>query len=582
LQAGHGSAAAELAAAALQQQPDNLQAMAIAGAALGQCGEYLQSRYWLQRLLQHQPGNTHALINLAQVHRHLDDPYAAIDCLQLALKLKPGDDRARFQLANAYQQCGQLTQADAQLRALLQNRPDHVDALAMLADLEQARGDSERARQGYQRALRLQADHVVASIGLAAEEIHGGDPVAAQHRLNKLIQGSKLSQRNQAIATQRMGMAHQALGNHAQAFAAFQQANSLLQDLHDQQTAASDTAASDTAASDTADSDTAGSVYAPAFLRRLLADVQSLAEHRTGSAQRILAEEASVADDDKHRQPVFLLGFPRSGTTLLEQMLIAHPQVDSIEENDNLVDLHGLLLQARQPLQRLMQLPPQQRAEFRRAYWQRLDAMHARNPSGSASGTTVVIDKLPLNSVLLPVISNLFPQAKILFALRDPRAVVFSCWQQLFALNDAMVQFLNLNSSINYYDLIMQLVSTSLSHLPVDQLQVRHETLLQEPEKTLRHVLAFMELPWHDAVLDTKRRGHSRYIDTPSAQQIRQPLNSSGTQRWRHYAAMLPAEFSRLDEWARHWGYPEQVSTDGRNVGVSPEQSRPIDSPPPQ
>ncbi len=204
-----------------------------------------------------------------------------------------------------------------------------------------------------------------------------------------------------------------------------------------------------------------------------------------------------------------------------------------------------------------MQLSPQQREDYRRSYWQRLDSMHQQNNAEGDEQNAILIDKLPLNSVLLPVIKLLFPRAKILFALRDPRAVVFSCWQQMFALNAAMRQFLSLDSSVAYYDLVMQLAVLSLKKLPPDCLQVRHEALLQQPRETLQAVLAFLDMPWHEAVLDDSQRGVNRFIDTPSAQQVRQPLHSSGMQRWRHYSRLLPADFKRLDGWARHWGYAD-------------------------
>jgi len=535
LNSGHGHAAAELALNMLQQQPGNLQAMAIAGAALGQSGEYKQARYWLQQLLQRQPDNIHALINLAQAHGHLRQPDAAIDCLQRVVQLQANNHRARLQLARAYQQNGQPEQAQAQLQQLLQAQPDHLDALAMQAELNQSRGHTGQARQAYLQVLQQQPGHVVASLGLAALELHDGAATDALHRLEQLLQHNELSARNEAIARQRMGMALQALGEYALAFAAFQHANRLLQNLPESSLPRD------------SESTAASSVYATGFIRRLHSDVLALPIDQTAARTPTTSAAAT-------RIPLFLMGFPRSGTTLLEQMLIAHPDIDSVEENDNLADLHDLLLQANKPLQTVLTLAPDQLDAYRRSYWQRLDAMHAQAGEAHAHAG-VVIDKLPLNSVLLPVIAVLFPEAKILFAVRDPRAVVFSCWQQLFDLNDAMVHFLSLQRSIAYYDLVMQLASASLARLPADCLLLRHETLLQQPENTLREVLAFIDQPWNDQVLDHRQRGGSRFIDTPSAQQIRKPLNHAGTQRWRHYAELLPEEFKQLDDWARHWGY---------------------------
>lgn len=548
LQAGDGRAAADIALAILQQQADNVTAMAIAGAALGQCSEYRQARYWLQQLLQRQPNNLDALINLAQVHRHLHAPQLAIECLQRVLPSQPHNQRARFQLACAYQQSGLPAQARAQLQQLLQINPQHADALAMLADLDLGSGRIEPARHGYQQVLQQQPDHIVARLGQALLDLHTNDAAASHDSMTRLLQRTDLSRHNRAIASHRLGMSAQALGRFPEAYAAFEQSNQLLRELQ----TTSPEKSSETGAKQ------ASSIYAPAFIRRLSQELQTLADGSCGHNEAIVKPANDSAQDQrKQRVPVFLLGFPRSGTTLLEQMLIAHPLIDSVEENDNLADLHDLLLGSDAPLQAVMQLSPQQQEDYRLAYWQRLDSMLQQNNAEGDQQNAILIDKLPLNSVLLPVIKILFPTAKILFALRDPRAVVFSCWQQMFALNEAMRQFLSLDSSIAYYDLVMQLAALSLEKLPPDCLQVRHEALLQQPSETLQAVLAFLDMPWHEAVLDDSQRGAGRFIDTPSAQQVRQPLHSSGMQRWRHYAKLLPAEFKRLDGWARHWGYAD-------------------------
>ena len=186
--------------------------------------------------------------------------------------------------------------------------------------------------------------------------------------------------------------------------------------------------------------------------------------------------------------PVFLVGFPRSGTTLLDQILASHSKVTTLEERDTLLD-SATELMADGQFERWAKLSDAEIEALRERYWQRVRA------SGFVEQPPrVFIDKQPLNAVLLPLIYRLFPSARIILAIRDPRDVVLSCYQQRFGMNAAMYQLLRLDSATAYYDAVMRLISICRARFPLQFHVVRYEDVVAKFESTLSDTLAFLGL----------------------------------------------------------------------------------------
>src|SRR4029077_1610904 len=173
----------------------------------------------------------------------------------------------------------------------------------------------------------------------------------------------------------------------------------------------------------------------------------------------------------------------------------------------------------------------------------------------SAPGTPVFVDKQPLNAALLPLIYRLFPAAKIILALRDPRDVVLSCYQQRFGMNVAMYQLLRLDTATAYYDAVMRLVEVSRAKLPLRLHVVRYEDVVGTFETTIRGVLDFLGLGWDEGVRRYAETAKKRPIDTPSAAQVVRPLYRSARGKWRHYTKYLEPYFPTLAPWVKTFGY---------------------------
>ena len=255
---------------------------------------------------------------------------------------------------------------------------------------------------------------------------------------------------------------------------------------------------------------------------------------------------------DERSDPVFLVGFPRSGTTLLDTILSSHSNVHVVEERPILASARNAL--ARLPgghPDGLARINPIDLAKLRQTYFAELDK-HIRPEKQSA----VVIDKLPLNIVDAGLIHRLFPRARFLFMQRHPCDCVLSCFMRQFAINEAMANFLDLEDAAHLYDGIMTLWRQYRTVLPLAVHTVRYERLVEAFEETLTPVLEFVGLGWDDSLRDYAQAALQRgIIKTPSYDQVVQPLYTGARGRWERYRAQMEPVLPILLPWARRFSY---------------------------
>lgn len=244
--------------------------------------------------------------------------------------------------------------------------------------------------------------------------------------------------------------------------------------------------------------------------------------------------------------PVFLVGFPRSGTTLLDTFLMGHPDVEVLEEKHMMIEAEKLLgATADLPRQSSHTL-----SRARDAYFAELDRHVDRDFHGT------IVDKLPLNMVAIAKIHCLFPDARIIFAQRHPCDAVLSGFMQSFTLNDAMGCFLKIDTAADLYDAAMQVFTNSREVLPLSVHDLVYEQLVEEPEPTLRPLIEFLGLEWRPELLDHQRTASRRgVIDTPSYDQVSRPLNKTPSGRWKRYEQDLEPVLPVLLAWADRLGY---------------------------
>lgn len=290
---------------------------------------------------------------------------------------------------------------------------------------------------------------------------------------------------------------------------------------------------------------------AATWVTERMASVRSAQETVPGLGDRLRSDRS----EDRGR-PVFLIGFPRSGTTLLEQVLDGHPDIATIEEQPTLTPVLRAIGERYGSVDAFVaRATDHEAAELARAY---LASRAGFLPPGEAA---VVVDKMPLSTVLVPLILRLFPGARFLFALRHPCDVCLSCFFSDFVLNANMAPFTDFRDTAAFYDGVMRLWQRCDAELPLDYHTVRYECVVTDLEAEARAAIGFLELPWIAEVVDFHRtvRAKARQgrIRTPSYAQVAEPLYSRAAGRWRNYRdrfeVVKPLLLPHVDAYGYRW-----------------------------
>ncbi|MFW5969689.1 MAG: tetratricopeptide repeat-containing sulfotransferase family protein [Halofilum sp. (in: g-proteobacteria)] len=243
---------------------------------------------------------------------------------------------------------------------------------------------------------------------------------------------------------------------------------------------------------------------------------------------------------DERRRPVFLVGLPRSGTTLLDRMLGAHPDTRILEEFDSLRMAESAIVAGRTP------------AEARKVYWEYVDR-HI-----DLTGDEVVIDKNPLHAPHLDVLPKVFPDARVIIALRHPYDAALSSYMQDFRLNPATVHFLDIGSTATLCARLLTMMRLFEEACPGQAIRVRYEDLVTDFQGEITRVLEGIGLGWHDDVAGYAARANATgMVTTPSYEQVTKGLYRSSIGRWRRYAAWLDPFREEIGPLLPYFGYDE-------------------------
>ncbi|HTK84606.1 MAG TPA: sulfotransferase [Patescibacteria group bacterium] len=250
--------------------------------------------------------------------------------------------------------------------------------------------------------------------------------------------------------------------------------------------------------------------------------------------------------------PVFLVGFPRSGTTLLDQIFSGHPDIEVAEEKPALADAGAVMSEAakKPEWEALIDADDKIIDAARTAYYgiMRQNGVKLR-PDG------VFIDKLPLHIVQTPLIRRLFPEARFILALRHPCDCVLSNYMQRFTPNDAMANMLDLADAARLYDRCFTAWEDAVKIMDLKYHTVRYEDVVADLRNEIEKALKFLGLDWQDSVAAFDETAKKRRIRTPSRSQVTQKLYTRAKGRWHKYREFMGDVPEMLRPWIEKFGY---------------------------
>jgi tetratricopeptide (TPR) repeat protein len=253
-----------------------------------------------------------------------------------------------------------------------------------------------------------------------------------------------------------------------------------------------------------------------------------------------------------------LTGFPRSGTTLLEQLLDAHPDLVSSEERDFVGAELPRVFTAGRPqvplLDALNSVPVDEVQTQRRRYFEFMEYLLGRPVGGRMH-----LDKNPAYNLTIPLMLRVFPETRLIIALRDPRDVVLSCYLRYLPLNAVSVHFLDVGRTAERYALDMNAWLKFRRIIDTPWCEVRYEDTVADPRGQAQRALATLGLGWDERVLSYRQRlTENKRVTSPSYEAVSQPIYTRAIGRWKNYASALEPALEALDPFVREFGYADQ------------------------
>ncbi len=492
--------------------------------------------------------NVEARTNLGKLYIELKRPLDAREQLQQAVSIRPDHLMARRELGRALAHLGEFESAQDQYARALDLSPRDAETYNYRGSTCLDQGDIDEAIVCFGTAIDIQpereryhcnlADTLEKSNNISALEaainqaryIHGmcsdklqllevkllyrrGDYAAALSQLDN-IHPRDHDLIDLACRAEYQGKCFHEAGQYAAAFDAFARANSFAAAMPSNR-----------------------QYQGVHFLDRVKQRHRTFEDNGVGTSR-------SPGSESGIRNPAFMIGFPRSGTTLLDTILRGHSDIALLEEYP-LVDHLYRYTQggASADIEHIR--------EARKSYWD-----HVEKILGKSEYPSVIIDRQPFNTINAAVIHGVFPTAKFILCIRHPCDVVLSCFMQQFKLTNATACFLELADSAELYNRVMSLWVHLQEALLLNYHTVKYEGLLSDFDGTLKPLLRFLDCGWQPGLRQHPSSARARNrIHTASYSQVIEPIYTHARGRWENYREQMAPVLPVLLKWADHWGY---------------------------
>lgn len=488
-------------------------------------------------------------VNLSRAAATISEWQEASDAASRALLLAPEDAPALLAAARAYAGLEDKVRAVAALDRACRQAAPTPEVWAEIAEIHGQMRDFASAEQAFRSAITGDTSLVRAWVGLGNIierlnrqtdlEAHidaalaagiGEEPLAllrarlarkaGRHEDALALARRAPPEGDRATRAQLIGTLADRLGDHEAAFAAFAEANAAI--------AASVVGMKADAEANLARYTAMRALMTPEWL--------------SGWANA----KRKITPPDGRRDPLFIFGFPRSGTTLIDTMLSGHPDTAVLEEEAIIQSIASAIGRA----DKVPDLSQQTIAELRERYFIEVDARVAN------ARDKLVVDKEPLGLSSVLLLHRIFPDARFVFAERHPCDVVLSCWMTSLRFNHRVGSFHDLAATARLYGAVLEFWTHCVRALPIATITVRYERLIVSPEPELRKLADFAGLDWQPRLLSNEKNAADRgYIGSPSYAQVGEPLYKHAAGRWTRYRPWIDEILPILAPWIEALGY---------------------------
>jgi tetratricopeptide (TPR) repeat protein len=562
----------------LAQADQSLQLLRLRGYLAQSLGEFEAAVEAYERVVASAPNDWESWNNLGNARRGLDDHEGSLEAARRAVELNSNSAPVRLNYATALEYAGHAQEAEREYRSIAADFPEDPNSMRELFAMLRNQDRDEDAQEAIEEAVRRAPNDVELALAraghLLAQRRHAAAEDAYRHvltfdrsngsawlgiatvmdqvnRLEELAalvgqaKGANIDIENLSFIKafdhrrakryreglealshvpdyletgrrqQLLGQLLDGAADYDAAFAAFERMNAIIRE-------------------DRSDPATRARAY-----RDLVREARNSITPEWASSWR------EVQVDDRP-SPAFLVGFPRSGTTLLDTILMAHAATEVLEEEPALVH-------ATQAIGGIDGLPGASEETVRKARDAYFETARSLTPLDPGK---LLIDKNPLSMNYVPFIRRLFPDARIILALRHPCDVLLSCYTTNFQPNNAMANFLWLDTSAELYDLSFSHFEKARELLNPAVHTVVYENIVADRDSELRPLIDFLGLEWDERVLDHQSAAKGRaHIKTASYAQVIEPIYTRSAGRWQHYRKYLEPILPVLGPWVAKFGY---------------------------
>jgi len=478
----------------------------------------------LERASRLEPANAGILLDLGRLYGLRYDYAAAERCFEKAVRIAPKKTETLAVAGLQSRDFGNFVMSERYYLRALEQKDVTPETPVKLAEIYERLRRLEDAAQWVERALHL--DRVCAPALLLSAKLNrqSGRLDEAERLLRSIPINSEKDTR--ARAGYELGGILDRQGRYDEAMAAFLEAKALLRP------------------------------DAGRFLNELKIVRQRITDMQANVSAEMLQRWFDCGWTlQPFRRLALLGGHPRSGTTLLEQVLDSHPDIVSVEETTIFHD------DAYKPLKRNLpddepMLPVLKAAQA--GALQQSRASYFRSAEGFLGqpvGNRLLIDKNPSLTFLIPLLIRVFPEIKLLIALRDPRDVVLSCFMQPLPLDQGSSAYLSLKSAVEEYSAMMSLWQTLAPLIKNPFLEVRYEDMVDDLESVARRSLNFLGVPWDARVLGFDEHARQKVVRSPTYADVTKPVYKGAVGRWRHYQKYLEPHLEKLEPFVKAFGY---------------------------